>query len=669
MQLRTRLVLSAMGVTFTIVMLLSAAFLEELLRQRIDQTVSGNEMLARQVYLMTRQAIEVGLRENPPYDASDQAMAAAVTAGLRAHEPLADTMNAIVRYSPTVQDVSVTDARGVTLVSTDPDALDQPAAPRVSLKRVRDGRMIYQIRQMFGRPHVLDIALPLDRNGRPFVVVHVGVRSSFLRAAYEPWFHAGLWSSLAASLFAMLAAALLASAALRPIQRISEQLERLTQPGSSEALALPSPRGDAVVRVNRSIDRLGLRIRSPEAAYTALQVNLNRMLDTLRDGVLLFTADGRAAMVSDAVAHFVDRNGGNESWVGKSVDEIFVRDSPLGDAVHRLFENSSGVSGVSGILTETVTLDDGRTIQISADRIRQGAGSTEMGTLLTLRDTESALRLEQELEVSRRLMAVGRLTAGVGHEVKNPINAMVLHLELLRSKLAADPGEGARAAGRQVGRLAGEMQRLDRVVQTLADFTRPLELRPAEHDLRHVVSAVVELTGAEMTENGIQLELSAPATPLLVRVDADLIRQALLNLLLNAMQAMPRGGTIHLAVSRDAQNAVVEVIDEGEGIAPELLPRIFDLYYTTKPSGTGIGLAMTYRILQMHGGALDVRSSTSSRSSTALHGTTFTLRLPLRMASVTDRLSPARDPGARFHESSESNGRMRPTGMELEKSR
>ena len=634
MQLRTRLVLSAMGVTFAMVMMLSGVFLEELLRQRIDQTVSGNEMLARQVLLMTRQAIEVGLKENPPYDASDQAMAAAVTAGLRAHEPLADTMNAIVRYSPTVQDVSVTDARRVTLVSTDPDMLDRMAVERVSLKSVRDGRVAYQIRQMFGRPHVLDIALPLDRNGKPFVVVHVGVRSSFIRAVYGPWFQAGLWLSLGASLVSMLAAALLASAALRPIQRISEQLERLTQPGLSEASALPLRRGegDAVVRVNRSIDRLGLRIRSTEAEYTALQANLNQMLDTLRDGVLLFTADRRAAMVSDAVAHFVDRIGAGQSWVGKSVGEIFARGTPLGDAVHRLFENRTGVAA------ETVTLDDGRVIQLSVDRIRQGNGSTEMGTLLTLRDTESAQRLEQELEVSRRLMAVGRLTAGVGHEVKNPINAMVLHLELLRSKLAANPGETTQAAQRHVDILAGEMQRLDRVVQTLADFTRPLELRPAEHDLRHVVSGVVELTGAEMTENGVQVELSAPATPLPVRADADLMRQAILNLLLNAMQAMPRGGTIRLTVSREAQNAVVEIVDEGDGIAPELLPRIFDLYFTTKPSGTGIGLAMTYRILQMHGGALEVKSTTSKNSAMGLHGTTFTLRLPLRTAAGMERL-------------------------------
>jgi signal transduction histidine kinase len=138
----------------------------------------------------------------------------------------------------------------------------------------------------------------------------------------------------------------------------------------------------------------------------------------------------------------------------------------------------------------------------------------------------------------------------------------------------------------------------------------------------------VELTGTAMAENGVQVEIKA-AVQLMVCVDADLIRQALLNLLLNAMQAMPRGGLVRIEARREGQSAVVEVIDEGEGIPPELLPRIFDLYFTTKTTGSGIGLAMTYRILQMHGGILEVRSSTNPDPTLARAGTTFTLRLPV----------------------------------------
>jgi signal transduction histidine kinase len=388
------------------------------------------------------------------------------------------------------------------------------------------------------------------------------------------------------------------------------------------------------VRVERTIDLLGEQMRTKEAGYTALQANLNQMLDTLRDGVLLFTADHRAVMVSDAVAYFLNRPEGE--LVGKRLEEIFDADTALGAAVLTAFANGEEVSA------EGVALEDGRQVQFSLDRIDDGLGGQSMGTLVTLRDTDSVMQLGQELEVARRLAAIGSLTAGVGHEVKNPINAMVVHLELLRSKLKAEGAESLSGAHRHVEILTNEMQRLDRVVQTLADFSRPMELKLREQDLRHVVNAVVELTVAELQENGVQVVVDAPLAPVMVRVDAELIRQALLNLLLNAMQAMPGGGMVRVTLRREHPFAVLEVQDDGVGIPPEVLPRIFELYFTTKPKGSGIGLAMTYRILQLHGGALDVRSNADPRARD--HGTTFTLRLPIAAGQAGETRKTVADP-------------------------
>lgn len=626
MRLKTKLVVSAAGLTFLIVAVLSILFVGELLRQRIEQTSAANDVLANEVTLMTRQAVETGVRANPPADLSDEALSAAVADALRSYQPLSDVMNAIVRYSPTVQDVSVTDARGVAIVSTDPDSINQPAATRISLESVQNGSIAYQRRQVFGRPQVFDTVQPLDRNGKPFLIVHVGVRSTFLRNSYEPWLRAAMLFAVLAGLAAMIAAAVLANAALQPLEQISRQLEKLTVQ-SGEVAAMPPPDksdSDAMVRVSQTISRLGEQMRTKEAGYTALQASLNQMLDTLRDGVLLFTGDRRAVMVSDAAAYFLNHPGDN--LVGKYLEEIFEPETALGAAVLAAFADGDSVSA------ENVNLEDGRQVQISLDRFADGLGSESMGTLVTLRDLESMMQLGQELEISRRLAAIGRLTAGVGHEVKNPINAMVVHLELLRSKLAAAGPEAFGGAQRHVDILAGEMQRLDRVVQTLADFSRPMDLKLREHDLRQVVDAVVELTAAEMHENGVLVFVDAPPDTLPVRVDAELVRQALLNLMLNGMQAMPDGGRLRLSLRRDHQFAVVEVTDEGEGIPPEVLPRIFELYFTTKPKGSGIGLAMTYRILQMHGGALDVRSNASPRGRD--RGTTFTLRLPMTAAET-----------------------------------
>jgi signal transduction histidine kinase len=626
MRLKTKLVLSITALMFAIVLMLSSMFVGELLRQRVEQTSATNDVLAHEVLLMTRQAVEMGLRAHPPDNLSDEALHTAVVDALHNQTALSDVMNAIVRYSPTVQDVSVTDAHGMTILSTDPDAMNQKAPFRTSLSAVETGGVLFQTRQVFGQPRVLDISQTLERNGLPFLIVHVGVRSTFLKNSYAPWLRAALFFALLAGLASMAAAGLMANSALRPIEEISERLDTLTlasggtSPPMLERGSDSSDTSDAVVRVTRTLDRLGEKMRTQEAGYTALQANLNQMLDTLRDGVLLFTEDQRAVMVSDAVAYFL--NGPQQEMVGRKLDEIFAPETALGAAVLEAFADGGPVSA------QRVTLEDGRVVQISLDRIDDGlGGSGNMGTLLTLRDMESAEQLGQELEVARRLAAIGRLTAGVGHEVKNPINAMVVHLELLRGKLAAGDAESSDGAQRHVDILAGEMQRLDRVVQTLADFTRPMELHLREKDLRQVVWAVVELMAAEMEENGVQVTVNAPLDAVMTRVDPELIQQALLNLVLNGMQAMPKGGAMQVRLRREHHFAVVEVIDEGEGIPPELLPRIFELYFTTKPKGSGIGLAMTYRILQLHGGAMEVRSNADADS--VSRGSTFTLRVPL----------------------------------------
>lgn len=662
MRLKTKLVLAATGVTLLVVLVLAGFFLAELLRQRIEQAVAANDVLANQVRSATREALESGLPQSLPGRNSEAALFASVATALRNDDSLRLLMSSIVRYSITVQDVSVTDVHGITLASTDPDSLDQPAAFRTGLRQVSNGSFSYQWQRVFGAPRVLDIAAPLDRNGKPFLVVHIGVRSTFLKASFAPGLRDALLFASLAALALVVAAAALTNIALRPLEAINSQLELLTAGTEEEiwgASEFAGGRPDTVIQVTKTIGRLERKMRSKEAGYTALQANMEQMLDTLRDGVLLFATDRskpklkgtqdddgmgdlRAVMVSDAVEHFlgreVDEAPGvlSARLVGCCVEEIFEPETALGAAVIAAFRKVGGVSA------ELVLLDDGRQVELSLDRIGDIAGTGgHIGTLVTLRDKESVIQLEQELEVSRRLAAIGRITAGVGHEVKNPINAMVLHLELLRGKLSNlnVAGEALQGAQRHVEILASEMQRLDRVVQTLADFSRPMEMHLRRVDLRDIAASVVELTWEQMKEANVTVQAEATREPLMVYVDSDLVRQAVLNLVLNGMQSMTDGGVVHIKLSREQQLAVIEVKDKGTGIQEELLPRIFDLYFTTKKTGSGIGLATTYRILQMHGGALDVRSSTETVSKD--HGSVFTMRLPLSPAGVSSRSEAA----------------------------
>jgi signal transduction histidine kinase len=229
-------------------------------------------------------------------------------------------------------------------------------------------------------------------------------------------------------------------------------------------------------------------------------------------------------------------------------------------------------------------------------------------------------QVHSTLNYSRKLAALGRLMAGVAHEVKNPLNAMTIHLELLKNKLVrvGQPTD----LERHVDIIAKEIQRLDQVLNGFLRFARPDELKLQPTQLASIVSDVVTTVTPEAERGKITVKLECPAGLPAINADPAMLRQALLNLALNACQAMPEGGNVRIACRAAPRNRVeVDVEDTGVGIPPEHLEKIFDLYFTTKEKGTGIGLSMVYRIVQLHDGEVEVQSTPGS-------GTRFRLTFP-----------------------------------------
>jgi signal transduction histidine kinase len=287
----------------------------------------------------------------------------------------------------------------------------------------------------------------------------------------------------------------------------------------------------------------------------------------------------------------------------------------LGRALLAAFETRTS------LLKQEIRIESGRRIQASLDFIHDERGRQGLGALVTLRDLESVEEIESELELSRRMASIGRLTSGVAHEVKNPINAIVVHLELLKNKL----GNESAPAVRHLDVIDSEIRRLDRVVQTLVDFSRPVEMQLREQDLRLVIGDVLALATEELSTRNVILLSHLPDKPVMANVDADLLKQAAWNVIQNGAQAMADGGTLELTLETDRKNAILRIADEGTGIAEEIREKIFDLYFTTKSGGSGIGLAMTYRILQLHHGGVEVQSR-------EVRGTEFRLCIPLAAA-------------------------------------
>lgn len=618
MRIRLKLVLAITGMVSVIVILLSLLYLSQLLSERIQQSYRHNDIAAHQVLLAVRAAIERGVARVPLQPNNPQALDRAVVAALHKDAALQLTLTSFIRYAPTIYDINVADSDGVILLSTDPLFQGHTLLPEPSFSSLQQMTSWRKFRTVFGPPAVYAVDAKLDRKGVHFITVRVGVRTTFLRSQLAPWLRGELVILVLSIVTTILLAALLSNMALHPLQVISDRLDQfmLAEPQSAPEAELLLPT-DEFSRVSNKIERIGKRMRSVEEVFTALKENLDQVLENLQDGVMLFTQDARVVMVSDSVEHFLGLT--RQQMLGMELHDLFDRQSMLGQVVRRAF-NARLMLMQEEVITET-----GRRIQVSLDFIHHddtSKPSDSLGALLTLHDSESMRQIETELEVSRRLADLGRLTSGVGHEVKNPINAIVVHLELLREKLERRDS----SADRHVDVIQNEIRRLDRVVQTLIDFSRPVELDLAIHDLRSIVSSVLTLAEPDLEQRSVYVRTTLPPGPVYVRVDADMIQQALLNVLLNGAQAMADGGELFVELRQNAHDASLRIRDQGCGIPQEILGRIFNLYFTTKRDGTGIGLAMTYRILQLHNGSVQVESQMDV-------GTQFTLKLPISAAA------------------------------------
>ncbi|MGA7245630.1 MAG: ATP-binding protein [Terracidiphilus sp.] len=611
MRLKTKLVLAITGMVFLIAGLLSLVYVSHLVDAAIQQSYDSNRMIANQVRFALQNALETGL-EGQTVDPNNTAqLKELVATAIHDSESLRATLDSANMYSATEYDVNIVDTQSRILLSTFPDNEGKVLPWRPSYGALLAADPITKMREIYGPAKVFDIVAPQDRNGQPFLSVHVGVRTTLLQAVYEPSLKEATTLMAFAAGTALIAAFLLSNLALRPLEEISMQLDYWNPtPVESAPEGGELPRLDTAERVSTKIEQIGQRMRNVEEVFSALKENLDQILGNLQDGILLFTGDGRAVLVSEAAHRFLNIEGDN--ILGLQAREIFDRSTLLGRTLRESFD--AGINLVQEeILTET-----GRRIQASVDFIYDDRTRTGLGALVTLHDLESVEEIESELELSRRMAAIGRLTAGVGHEVKNPINAIVVHLELLKNKLGADQAP----ATRHLDVIDAEIHRLDRVVQTLVDFSRPVELRLQEQDLRTVIGDVLALADEELSTRNVKLEGRMPANPLIVNVDADLLKQAAINVIQNGAQAMPNGGLLRVTLEEDRKMAVLRIADEGSGIPPEIREKIFDLYFTTKSGGSGIGLAMTYRILQLHHGSVDVQSKVG-------RGTEFSLRIPL----------------------------------------
>ena len=346
---------------------------------------------------------------------------------------------------------------------------------------------------------------------------------------------------------------------------------------------------------------------------------METVLETLREGVLVLESDGRVAYANAAAAQLAGLAPGalaGDEPARFPPDLAAVLELPPGaDARTREIE---------------VAYPEPRILRVQLASVEGPAAGTTLRVAVLADVSAERVQTEDRVE-SERIDSIMKLAAGVAHEIGNPLNAIGIHLQLLRRRLA-ELGAASAKAGESVDIVESEVRRLDGIVRNFLGAVRPVAPDLADTQLLEVVAGALALLKDQMSELGVRAVVEVEGELPLVLADHGQVKQALFNVLKNALEAMDRGGQVTVRARSDDDWVVLEVADTGVGIPAEQLTRVFDAYYTTKADGSGLGLLIVLRILRAHGGQVDVASTPGK-------GTTVTLRFPQKHRRV--RLLPS----------------------------
>src|SRR5213593_358438 len=572
--------------------------LSQLSRVVVQEAVRQAELISRQIYAQTSRTLARAPRSHPQE-------------ALKRDPELRALLEASVGYSPHLVYALITDRAGRTILHTEREKEGAVALPQSGLTGLIDLDPARRFAALYRDGRVYETTLPLLLNGDPFGGIRLGVSTTLVRQELTAGVKQDLILAGVALPLAWLAALGLAHLILRPIRALTGEVDRMRRGEFEVGASLAG--GDEFQELSSQLQRLGQELQADRTANPGERLQLQHVVDHLED-VVIFLNPERRVLFFNKVA---------EAMIGRPLDEVVeISLEELLPPPHPLSPLSAVVAASSSAARDTTVAlnQDGRVKEflVSVFPVRDAA--RVMGTVVLLKDLESFKTVQSLISYSAKLAALGRLTSGVAHEVRNPLNAMMIHVELLRDRLASTPPD----VQQSLDIIGSEVHRLDRVVQGFLRFMRPQELSLKALDLNALLGSVAALLEAEWQARGVHFQWDVDSALPPSRADEELLRQAFLNILQNACQAMPVGGTVSISTAREGRELIrVSIADEGVGIPAENLEKIFKLYFTTKPDGSGIGLSIVYRIIQMHDGTIEARSENRQ-------GTTMVVRLPVR---------------------------------------
>jgi signal transduction histidine kinase len=527
------------------------------------------------------------------------------------HDPaLSASLRSAEVFGNSVKYIRFETPDGRLIVGTPINGLGRSTLPFEDLRRLTQPWPFFWRLQILSRPHTYELSKPLLKEDRVLCVIRMGLSTATIASAVQrKLIDFGILAA-SVTIVGMLAAMFSGALVLSPLGDVIRGIERLTT-GNIGSSNLDATSGDELNKLALRFNQLSLRVKSDRARWEDERGQFINAFRSIADAVLLLDADESIRFCNEEALTRLGLPGGGLAQ-GKTLRVLLGENHPL-------------VTIVSTAKTSTTEFRDvaaevGRgqsKLSFLASIFPLGVDPSGAGQLVIVRDLKPVRQLDDVIDTSGRLARLGGLISGVAHQIRNPLNAMTLELELL----SQDVRDGKEVEER-VQTVRNDMLQLAKAIDALARFMRPETLKHELVPVNELIYEAAKLVVDPSIEVAFRLDPSNPV----IRVDRAVLMEALRNLVQNSIEAMPQGGKLKLNTERKDNYVHISVSDSGHGIPPEIRDRVMQLYFTTKKFGTGLGLPMALRAIDLHNGTLvpDFRDEV---------GTEFKICLPAERAA------------------------------------
>ena len=574
------------------------------LAKMADEVVESGNVVAAEVFEQVRTVL-AHTHGNP-------------ASGLRTDPNLAACIQSVRAFATGIVFIDITGANGEPIVGERQGSAVFATAPSIDVLRSAEQLPLpFQLVRALWQGHDYMLQRQVLLNSHPFAVIRVGVSTALIADEVHKLVWAMLGVSIAAIIIAASAGAAIGGFLSRSVVAIATGVEQLTRGGEDVKLAVGGR--DELGSLAEKFNRLSRQVLSERTRWENERGGLFKVLRTMTDGIILLDAD-RTILFANGEAHSrlgLAVNGSD----GRLLPTILGRSHPLVRMVDGALATGTEAHDVAIEMMDA----EQRPVPCLISIFPLSRGREAAGLLVSLRDLKPMAEIETVVEYSSHLARLGGLISGVAHQIRKPLNVLAIRLEWLRE----DAEQGGRLAP-HIESIRYEIHRLDRVVDGLLRFMRPDHLEYSELSPADLLTEA----GAQVSSSTIKVDYQIDETLPTLDGDLSLLTEAFRNIFQNAAEAMPNGGTITVKASyRGGAFIDVRIADRGRGIEREQFGRVFDLYFTTKPGGTGLGLSLALRAIDLHHGTIEIDSEIGL-------GTTVSIRLPVERFAASLELNP-----------------------------